>query len=227
MLSWSSNTLATWWEKTLMLGKTEGKRQRGSRRWDGSIASPTQWTWVWANSGRYWRTEKPGMLQSMESQRVGHNLATKQQQHKGHWLEEWHEGNVGIIWEIEQGHEGLGELWKQVLNRIRCSGVWDSKRQETSMFSVKGQTWWICHFFFFLVAQMVKHLPTMRETWVRFLGQEDPLEKEMATYSSSVAWKIPWTEERGRLQSMGSQRVGHDWVTLLTHFLDPGTYTNF
>ena len=62
----------------------------------------------------------------------------------------------------------------------------------------------------FLVAQMVKHLPTMRETWVRFLGQEDPLEKEMATYSSSVAWKIPWTEERGRLQSMGSQRVGHD-----------------
>ena len=60
------------------------------------------------------------------------------------------------------------------------------------------------------MAQMVKRLLTMRETRVRPLGQEDPLEKEMATHSSSLAWKIPWTEERGRLQSMGSQRVRHD-----------------
>ena len=57
---------------------------------------------------------------------------------------------------------------------------------------------------------MVKHLPAMLETWVRSLGQEDPLEKEMATHSSTFAWKIPWTEEPGGLQSMGSQRVGHD-----------------
>jgi len=62
---------------------------------------------------------------------------------------------------------------------------------------------------------MVKRLPTMWETWVRSLGWKDPLEKEMATHSSTLAWKIPWTEERGRLQSMGLQRVGHDWVTLL------------
>ena len=60
-----------------------------------------------------------------------------------------------------------------------------------------------------LVAQMVKHLPTMRETQVRSLGWEDPLEKEMATHSSTLAWKIPWMEECCRLQSMGSQRVGH------------------
>ena len=60
------------------------------------------------------------------------------------------------------------------------------------------------------VAQMVKHLPTMWDTWVQFLGQEDPLEKEMATHSSTLAWKIPWTEEPGRLQSMGLQRVRHD-----------------
>ena len=60
------------------------------------------------------------------------------------------------------------------------------------------------------MAQTVKHLPTMRETWVRSLGREDPLEKAMATHSSTLAWKIPWTEEPGRLQSMGSQRVGHD-----------------
>ena len=64
-----------------------------------------------------------------------------------------------------------------------------------------------------LVAQMVYHLPTMRATWVWSLGREDPLEKEMAIHSSSLAWKIPWTEEHGRLQSTGSQRVGHDWVT--------------
>ena len=61
-----------------------------------------------------------------------------------------------------------------------------------------------------LVAQMVKRLPTIWETWVQSLGREDLLEKEMATHSSTLAWKIPWMEEPGRLQSMGSQRVGHD-----------------
>ena len=60
------------------------------------------------------------------------------------------------------------------------------------------------------MAQRVKLLPAMQETWVRSLGQEDPLEKEMAPDSSTLAWKIPWTEKPGRLQSMGLQRVGHD-----------------
>ena len=57
---------------------------------------------------------------------------------------------------------------------------------------------------------MVKRLPTMQESQVQSLGREDPLEKEMATHSSTLAWKIPWMEELGRLQSMGSQRVGHN-----------------
>ena len=61
-----------------------------------------------------------------------------------------------------------------------------------------------------LVAHMVKNLPTMWETWVRSLGWEDPLEKEMATHSSILAWKIPWTEELGGLLCIGSQRVKHD-----------------
>ena len=61
-----------------------------------------------------------------------------------------------------------------------------------------------------LVAQMVKNLPALQETQVRSLGWEDPLEKEMATHSSTLAWKTPWTEEPGRLQSMVSQRVRHD-----------------
>ena len=60
------------------------------------------------------------------------------------------------------------------------------------------------------MAQTVKRLPAMRETWVRFLGQEDPLEEEMAIHSSTLAWKIPWMEEHDRLQSMGSQRVRLD-----------------
>ena len=60
------------------------------------------------------------------------------------------------------------------------------------------------------MAQRLKHLPAMRETWVRSLGPEDPLEKEMETHSSILAWEIPWMEEPGGLQSMGSQRVGHD-----------------
>ena len=60
------------------------------------------------------------------------------------------------------------------------------------------------------LAQRLKHLPPMQETWVRSLGQEDPLEKEMATHSSILAWRIPWAEEPGRLQSTGSQRVRHD-----------------
>ena len=59
---------------------------------------------------------------------------------------------------------------------------------------------------------MVKNLPAMQETWVQSLGQEDPLEKEMATHSRIPAWKVPWTEKTGRLQSVGSQRAGHDWA---------------
>ena len=61
-----------------------------------------------------------------------------------------------------------------------------------------------------LVAQTLKNLPAMWETRVQSLGQEDPLEKRMATHSSSLAWRIPWTEEPGKLQSMGSQRIRHD-----------------
>ena len=60
------------------------------------------------------------------------------------------------------------------------------------------------------MAQMVKNLPAMQETWVQSLGWEDPLEKEVATHSSILAWRIPWTEEPDRLQSLGSQRIRHD-----------------
>ena len=66
---------------------------------------------------------------------------------------------------------------------------------------------------------MVKNPPAMQKTWVRSLGHEDPLEEDTATHSSILAWRIPWTEKPGRLQSVGSQRVGHDWATY-THTSD-------
>ena len=68
-------------------------------------------------------------------------------------------------------------------------------------------------FVYFPVAQMVKNLPAMQETWVQFLGQEDPLEKEMTSHSCTLAWKIPRAEEPGKLQSMGLQRAAHNWAT--------------
>ena len=76
---WRADSL----EKPLMLGKIEGRRRRGWQGWDGWMASPTWWTWVWANSRRWWRTGKPGVLQSMRSQRVGHDWTTEQQQAPG------------------------------------------------------------------------------------------------------------------------------------------------
>ena len=69
----------------------------------------------------------------------------------------------------------------------------------------------------FLMAQIVKNAPAIQETWVWSLGWEDPLEEGMATHSSILAWRIPWTEEPGGLQSIGSQRLRHDWVTSTTY----------
>ena len=103
-------------------------------------------------------TDEPGGLQSMESQRVGHNWVTKHP----------------CTLPLERGD---------------CEKIF------------------VCSTLAFLVSQMVKNPPAMQETWVQFLGQEDPLEKGMATHSSNLAWRISWTEEPGGLQSMGSQRV--------------------
>ena len=90
------------------------------------------------------------------------------------------------------------QAWEKPLHRIVCKSVLISSVIYNKM------------------AQRVKRLPARWETWVRSLGQEDPLEKEMATHSSTLAWKIPRTEKPGRLQSIGSQRVGHDRATSLS-----------
>ena len=102
----------------------------------------------------------------------------------------------------------LTRLFRTLLGKKGMS-FWGSLRNPTNYHGFIEQ------FMDSLVAQVVKRLPAMQETRVQFLGQEDCLEKQMATHSSILAWKIPWTEEPYRLQSMGLQRVGHDWEALL------------
>ena len=98
--------------------------------------------------------------------------------------------------------------WIYLKNRNRLTDIEDKHHYQRGKGERdKGGVWAS------LVAQMVKNLPAIRETQVWSLGWEDPLEKGMATHSSILAWRIPRTEEPGRLQSMGSQRVGHDWET--------------
>ena len=116
---------------------------------------------------------------------------------------------------------------------VRCPGIqahtspssqiWTGRRNITDFtFLVRLVTWQRGKDFVEIVglpcvAQMVKNLPAMQETWVWSLVQEDPLEKGMATHCSMLAWRIPWTEEPGRLQSMGLQRVRHYWAHIHTH----------
>ena len=128
---------------------------------------------------------------------------------------EWHEAwlvlhVIGLKkgrrvgWEVYQCQAPLLEGLERRMERRRAGlGVWRRNCwEELEAFGGKvGLPWWLRRY---------KRLSTMRETWVRSLGREDLLEKEMAIYSSTIAWKIPWTKEPGRLQSMGSQRVGHD-----------------
>ena len=139
-----------------------------------------------------WRipwTEQSGGLQSMVSHRVGHNwsnLACVQM--KLHIISEEILNN--------SPHSTINVLFKV-----------DNSADSNPLINGLASS---------LVAQMVNHLPTMREAQVWSLGWEDTLEKEIATHSSTLAWKIPWTQDPGRPQSMGLQRVRHNWVTTLS-----------
>ena len=166
-------------EKSLICWEGLGAGGKGDDRgWDGWMASPTQWTWVWVNSGSWWWTGRPGVLQFMWSQRVRHHWVTEL-----NWTElrddrmvtKGHEGNFGsdrtiISWNVKKIPQR--SIYTQYLQY--CIIFIDISRLHSAS----------------LVAQTVKHLPAMQETQVQSLGREDPLEKEMATYSSTLAWKI-------------------------------------
>ena len=91
-----------------------------------------------------------------------------------------------------------------------CNAGDPSLIPESEGFAGKGIGYPLQYSWASLMAQLVKNLPAMRKTWVQFLGWEDPLEGDMASHTSIISWRIPWTEEPGELQSMGSQRVTHD-----------------
>ena len=176
------------------------------------MASPTRWTWVWVNSGSWWWTGRPGMQRSMESQRVGHDWATELK---------WINLLLNILTSSSPSLHFSCSFPLHYYQHLQC-------------LSSQFQAFCLQQHLFILISPFhipsfsstshllvplncnhlsIKCLPPMRETWVRSLGREDPLEKGMATHSSILAWRIPWTEEPGRLQFTGSQRVGHDWVT--------------
>ena len=108
--------------------------------------------------------------------------------------------------------------WRKTAPHIQCWLNWQKWNPWIRMADSTCPFVWILSLAS-LVAQRLKRLPAFQETWVQSLGREDPLEKEMATHSSILAWRIPWTEEPGGLQSMGSQRVGHDWAPSLSLML--------
>ena len=115
----------------------------------------------------------------------------------------------GIKETLDEGKRGL-KLNMQKTKIIASSPITSQQIDEETMETAKDFIFLGSKITASLLAQRLKHLPAMWETWVRSLGQEDPLEKEMATHSSTLAWRIPWMEEPSGLQSTGSQRVGHD-----------------
>ena len=105
-------------------------------------------------------------------------------------------------------------MWRAELGRRRKHSSEPNTCQEPHPGNV-GKTSFL--FLASLVAHMIKNLPAMQDTWGPSLGWEDPLEKGMATHPNILAWRIPWTEETGRIQSTASQRAGHDWATFTIH----------
>ena len=159
-------------------------------------------------------TEEPGGLQSMGSLKVGHDWSTSLSLFTFlHWRRKWQptpvflpgesQGRgslVAAVYGVAQSRTGL--KWRSSSSSSRNKkGKWEKKK--IWVHTIKQAS---------LLAQMVKNLHAMREAWVRSLDWEDPLKKGMAAHFSILAWRIPWTEEPGRLQTMGSQRT--EWLTL-------------
>ena len=172
---------------------------------NGTHSSTLAWKIPW--------TEEPGRLQSIGSWRVGHDwVASLSCIGEGNGtplqcscLENPRDGGAwwAVVYGVAQSRTRLKRL-SSSSSRV-CLTEW-SKSERKNLYQAS------------LVAQRIKRLPAMQETRVWSLGWEDPLEKEMAIHFNILAWRIPWREEPGELQSTGSQRVGHDWVTSHSSF---------
>ena len=136
---------------------------------------------------------------------------------------------ISGLWNLLDGWDwlwrelGLALMGRAILSKSLIICWWMGLCSLPVVWPEVAQSWCFVvpmEIFYILMAQRLKRLSAMQETWVRSLGREDHLEKEMATHSSILAWRISWMEEPGGLQSTGSQRVGHDWVTSHIHILD-------
>ena len=167
-LMWRADSL----EKTLMLVKIEGRRRRRRQRMRWLDGITDSWAWVWVNSGSWWWTVRPGVLQSMELQRAGHDWATEL-----NWIElnssfwSYPGSSAGKESTCNAGDPGL------------ISGLGRSPGE--------GIGYPLQYSWASLVAWMVKNSPAMWETWVPYLGWEDLLEDSRATHSTILAWRIP------------------------------------
>ena len=179
------------------------------------MASLARWTWVWVYSGSWRWTGRPGLLRFMESQRVRHNLATEL-----NWI--WFRWHLDKTWDLELMMEWLrcldvviGHMYfayenvnfRGLESGVLWAGLCILKLHMSFPSGNSGKE---------LTCQGRRH-----ETQIWFLGWKDPLEKEMATHSSIVAWWSPGTEKPGGLQSIGSQRIIHDWSNLANFVWNP------
>ena len=191
----------------------EPQKTRGFHPRVGNIP----WRREWQPTPVFWPGESHGQrsltVQSMGSQRMGQHWVSTHT-HTSVLVLDMKDCKVamkGCKWKICIGCDVL--LSEEWWGRDHPFGMWSCSPAWLSLSPViKGFYEGIINYPASLVAQMVKSLLAMRETWVRSQYQEDPLEKGMATHFSIPAWRIPWTEEPGGLQSVGSQRVRHDWA---------------
>ena len=199
--SWCCSHFGLWcWERLRAQG------EEGIRGWDGWMASPLQWTGAWANFRRWWETGRLECCNPWDCKEL--DMTGQLNNNNNGYIYIYICVCVCITQPQKIMKDTVAATW---MNLKEYHTKMKSDRERQILYGGlrgKGAS---------LVAQRLKCLPGMQETWAQSLGREDPLEKEIATHSSTLAWRIPWREEPGRLQSMGSQRVGHDWVTSL-HF---------